>query len=326
LERAASAREAVDVITGLLETYGQGGNCVQNGHLYYHNSYLMADARECWVLETVDRHWAARRVQPIYTISNLLSLTESWDLSSTGLEDYLLENKLAGSKDQIHLSKNLSDLIYTTFADGKRRCSRSHQLLERDQGQIREETMAEILRDHGGKLDPTPGITGAVICMHASLGPIRGSQSVGSLIASLQVSSPLIFATGTSAPCTGIFKPVWVDAPLELTPRPEGKSDPDSLFWSHERLHRAVIGNFPDRIAAYQSEKRALEDEFTRGARDLHGAARTVRQEFSKSCFDKAREAEERWFARVLQEPADNSLIHRLAWKKFNLDAEFSAG
>ncbi|TFG50445.1 MAG: peptidase U34, partial [Anaerolineales bacterium] len=32
LERAATAAEAVDVIVELLEEYGQGGNCVQEGH------------------------------------------------------------------------------------------------------------------------------------------------------------------------------------------------------------------------------------------------------------------------------------------------------
>ncbi len=34
LERAKTSLEALEVITDLLERYGQGGNCVQDGHLY----------------------------------------------------------------------------------------------------------------------------------------------------------------------------------------------------------------------------------------------------------------------------------------------------
>ncbi|MGE0719525.1 MAG: carcinine hydrolase/isopenicillin-N N-acyltransferase family protein, partial [Alphaproteobacteria bacterium] len=53
LERSTSAAEAVDVITGLLEAHGQGGSC---GHLeerFYDNSFIVADAREAFVVETI---------------------------------------------------------------------------------------------------------------------------------------------------------------------------------------------------------------------------------------------------------------------------------
>ncbi|MFW9928442.1 MAG: carcinine hydrolase/isopenicillin-N N-acyltransferase family protein, partial [Candidatus Thorarchaeota archaeon] len=41
LERAKSAKDAVDVITSLLETYGQGGNCsFTPPEWLYHNSYI----------------------------------------------------------------------------------------------------------------------------------------------------------------------------------------------------------------------------------------------------------------------------------------------
>lgn len=50
------------VITSLLEEHGQGGACEEGGGMTYHNSYLLADAREAWVLETAGRWWAAQRV------------------------------------------------------------------------------------------------------------------------------------------------------------------------------------------------------------------------------------------------------------------------
>ncbi|MCK5795264.1 MAG: C69 family dipeptidase [Anaerolineales bacterium] len=324
LERAQTAVQAVEVIVKLLEEYGQGGNCVQDGHLYYHNSFLIADPTDSWVLETVDKQWFARQVKPIYSISNLLSLEDTWDRSSPGLEEFMVEKGLARDKDQINLSGDFSDLIYTTFADGKSRCSRSLDLMLRNMGKITVQSMAEILRDHEGNPDPTPGLAGADICMHTSLGPIRGSQTTGSMIASLQADKPLIFVTGTAAPCTGIFKPVWVDAPPDLGPQPTNKFDPRTTFWAHEELHREVIKNYPARAAVYQGERDELETEFIEGALALREGSLEERKAYSENCFQRAAAAEKDWLGQVRMVPEKQRLLHSLAWRGFNKEADIN--
>ncbi len=58
LERSATAAEAVETITRLLEIHGQGGGCGHENRLFtYHNSYIVADRRGAFVLETAGRRW-----------------------------------------------------------------------------------------------------------------------------------------------------------------------------------------------------------------------------------------------------------------------------
>jgi secernin len=75
LERASTAQAAVEVITGLLETFGQGGGC---GHeqrgFTYHNSFIVADPRRAFVLETAGKLWAVEEAHGARAISNGLSI------------------------------------------------------------------------------------------------------------------------------------------------------------------------------------------------------------------------------------------------------------
>lgn len=64
LERADTAEGAVDVIAELLEKYGQGGSCMEDECSFtYHNSFLISDRKEAWLLETSGKMWAAERVE-----------------------------------------------------------------------------------------------------------------------------------------------------------------------------------------------------------------------------------------------------------------------
>jgi dipeptidase len=324
LERAANPSEAITVIVDLLEEFGQGGNCVQNGQLYYHNSFLIAGPGETWVLETVDRHWAAREVTPVYSISNILSLEDQWDRSSQGFREDTINKRYAKSTEKINVSQNYSDFIYTTFSDARRRCSRSRGLLESNSGNITVQTLASILRDHHVHPDPVTGLAGADICMHASFGPIRVSQTTASMIVSLGQERPLVFATGTSAPCTGIFKPCWVDAPPQIQRQsPHGQYDPKTTFWAHERLHREVLGNYPDRIASYKEDRNELEETFIQGGFAQHLTSKEERAAYTANCFQQSLEVEASWLDRVQKIPEKKAFLHGSTWRKFNQEAGY---
>ncbi|HEX4905836.1 MAG TPA: hypothetical protein VFU93_10315 [Acidimicrobiales bacterium] len=70
LERAITAADWVDVVTALLERYGQGGSGHHGVERPYWSSFLVADRYSAFVLETSGREWAVEPVERTRAISN----------------------------------------------------------------------------------------------------------------------------------------------------------------------------------------------------------------------------------------------------------------
>jgi secernin len=328
LERAATARLALDVIVNLLETYGQSGNCGYQHPTYYHNSFLIADPHEAWVLETTGKQWAALKVRDIYSISNAITIDNEWDLASSGLVDYAVERGWCKGRRDFSFSRCYSSWLYTHFSQARSRQCRSTALLKEQAGKNDVAKFMSYLRDHGEdatpEWSPAPGLQDWDVCMHAAFGPFRVSQSVGSLVSRLTPEVKTHWLTGTSAPCTGIFKPVWIDSGLpDLGPSPKGEYDSASLWWQHENLHRAVLCDYTTRLARYQAERDTLEAEFIQREAEMRLMSDAERQAFSADCFTRSAEATTRWTAQVQNTPIQNRapLLYRLAWRRVNHQA-----
>jgi dipeptidase len=323
LERSKTAHEALTVITQLLEQYGQSGNCGFQHELYYHNSFIIADPREAWVLGTAGKHWAAERVKDIRTISNGITIGREWDEASADLVRYAIDRKWCRSRDDFDFARCYSDFVYTRFSYCHDRQCRTTDLLAAQKGRLTPEEIMRALRDHGSRTDrawsPAPGLNTVSVCWHAGFGPIRGSQSVGSMVSHLAPDKQTHFVTGTSAPCTSIFKPVWLGAELpNLGPAPTGIYNAATLFWRHEILHRATLRDYASRIALYQDERDELERRFIAGA--FTCADRTA---YTAQCFAEADQATQRWIDRV--RPSDllahQTMLYSIAWRGFNRSA-----
>jgi secernin len=244
VERAATAEEAVAVLRELLGRYPQGGGCDhENPRFGYFSSFIVADRRSAFVLETAGRHHAVERVRGARTVSNGLSIPG--------------------------FAERHGDPIRTWAADGRTRRARTQALAARAEGLG---DLMALLRDHGatsGAGIQYSWLNGAMRgpCMHAG-GLVAASQTVASWVAHLSTGAPgapagdALWVTGTAAPCTSLFKPVRVDHPLSpalLGPPPSDHADPDSLFWRHERLHRAVLRHPAALLRRLQAERDAVE-------------------------------------------------------------------
>lgn len=84
-ERAATADAAVDIITSLLERWGQGGSGEHGTDEPYWSSFLVVDPAGGWIVETSGRSWVAAPVDRHGAISNRLSLANDWKRSSADL-------------------------------------------------------------------------------------------------------------------------------------------------------------------------------------------------------------------------------------------------
>jgi dipeptidase len=325
LERAVTPREAVQVIVDLLEQFGQGGNCVSGDEtpVYYHNSFIIANATDAWALETVDRQWVARQINDVYSISNCFSIGSQFDISSPNLIKLAVQNGYVKSAQQFNFAKDYSDFLFATFGRGHARRATTTGMIEGQKSSV--ESVMGILRHHNDEdFDPqTASLTSVEVCMHAGFGPIHTSQSTASMVVYLDGETPIVFATGTSAPCTSIFKPMWVDAAssLNLGSVPTSQADSNSLYWTHERLHRATLLNYSERIKTYASDRDELENKFVKGALKLRGASARERADFSAQCFREAAQAEAEWLKRVEQIPVRKKILSARAWDGFNKKA-----
>lgn len=321
LERADTAQNALNTITDLLSQYGQDAMA---GYLdkgfYYHNSFLIADPSEAYILETVDRQWAVRRIKKSGSISNCLTLEGDLDASSSGLLDYAKKAGLVGSgaAKMENFRAAFSDRFFTFFARGHERRKTTGEGLLAEQGRIAEETAMKLLRSHGKhdseSFEPSRSSMAAV-CLHAK-GPVTPSQTTGSMVAVLRKNSPhSVWLTGSSAPCLSLFKPVYFGGvnPAEMLGVPSASALDGTYFWRHEKLHREALLDYPAVHAALHAKYAELEASFLAEERKNGPSADLSRRALQAALDTLA------GFERELRPVRRGGRwLYRAQWKKWN--------
>jgi len=327
VERADTAEQAVETIVQLLADHGQGGICgYEDKRITYHNSFICADPKGAWVLETTGPLWVTRKVDGYASISNGLTIGEEFDACHPDAIRTAKQKGWLKSGETFDFAKCFSDWFYTTFSASRDRQGRSFCLIreeETEQGGRRFDVPAalRVLRDHqGDEYRPDGHLLGDRICAHAANRLTRNAmQSTGSLAAHLKPEVHTFWATGTSAPCTGIFKPVrFGPSPLpDIGPAPGGTFHPDALWWHHETLHRSVLLDYPSRISAYREERDALEAQFLQKV-EIAGSDQLAA--LPEAAFGQAREATDRWAERVRGLPIERrpGWVYRRFWRGRN--------
>ncbi len=264
LERSATAREALDLMTRLIADIGQGGLCgYRHKGFRYHNSFIIADPTEAWVLETADKHWAAERVRGVRTISNVLTIGQEFDLLSDGAYEFAKAQGWCKTASDFSFAEAFGDPFYrfTSGGEVRRACTRKRLMLS--DGRIGRADFFAALRDHAGH-KPDEGWRLQMPCSHASWPKTRQSgQTTGAMVSRLHAEGSLHWLTGTSSPCLSVFKPVVLGGELISVGTLPGEGyDAESLWWRHEQFHRLALGDYARRRATSEIERRELEAKF----------------------------------------------------------------
>lgn len=249
LERGKTAKEALEVIKNLLEKYGQGGGCAfRDPSWLYHNSFIIADPKEAYVLETADKWWIAEIVKDVRSISNNISIRGKGDLRKEGIIQHAIERDYCKDDFDFDFAKNFSDSYIPDKLSPYSRGGKSMILLNQNKKEITPIMMMTFLREHE-----------AGICMHG------GFESTGSQVSHLRKENnkSIHWFTGTTLPCLSIYKPYIfpLDDQKVMQPGPYSKINLEWLWSKHTSFSRRFEGFFRKaEIETYIKNLRNSED------------------------------------------------------------------
>ncbi|MFX1340390.1 MAG: C69 family dipeptidase [Promethearchaeota archaeon] len=227
LERGKTARNSLTIMTDLLEKYHQGGGCAFNDSSWiYHNSYIIADTSEAYVLETADDWWIAERVESVRSISNEISIRGKGELRREGIIQHAIDQGYCKDDNDFDFALTFTGSYHPEEPSPYSRGGKSTILLRENKKKITPKLMMEFLREHD-----------AGICMHG------GFESTSSQVSHLRKDKNSIhWFTGSTLPCLSVYKPYVF--PIEdqrvLEPAPYSKINPE-WFWCK---HTSAVASF----------------------------------------------------------------------------------
>ena len=306
LERADTARKGVDVIAGLLETYGQNANASPLFDRRYENSFLLVDREEIWLLETAGRQWVAKKVETWAAISNCYSIGRDFDLCSENLESYARERRWLRPEEPLDFAKTYT-MPAIRQSQSLPRWRRLRKLIGDCRKPLDMEGAKTILRDHfeGEIIEPRWGgcYGGFVsICMHAMTWD--GSQTAASFLCSWDEELGPVSRYSPSLPCCSLFLPVyWTGGVPECLKTPGSHYDKNTLWWETERLAMLVSVDEERFGPEVRRKLRALEALFEQQALEAEAIAREkIRQGNGQLAMSGLRAFTEACTLRVLEE------------------------
>lgn len=295
LERSKNSEEAIECITQLLKDYGQGAcGGYKNKDFFYHNSFILADPKSAYILETAGKSWALKKISSIGSISNGLQIGSDYDKIHLEAEKLNFPFQYLPKPKPFSFSSHFSDFLYTTAGKAKKRQSCSFSLMELQKSHFSAEKAMGILKTHDKEddvFDPKKAST-ACLCMHAT-GLTNPSTTTGSMVAEIRKDLlSTIWFTGTSMPCLSVFIPFFPGTST-LSEFTQPSASPDSsLWWKAELVHRWICADYQPRKSAITKELELIQRDFLEKESELidNGADLKKLEAFSSECLQKVLE------------------------------------
>ena len=272
LERGRNAREALEVITSLLQKHGQGGFAgVSHVPMGRDSGFLIADAKEVWQLETAGRHWAARRITTVAALSGDITIGDQFDRYSYACPEYARHQGWLGAGEELDFRRCLGSRGRPLSNDSRQLSVLLTALHEVDKRAPLLDMMRLVRRRAGNHPRQR---SRRDVARHS--GRRYQLQTTGTMVACLTSSRQDFFFTAAAAPDLAVFKPIHFGQPLESDLDGEDLSHyyDGSLWWRQEMFHRALLlaGRIDDK---YLQERDELEKEIVLDILGHKGSALT---------------------------------------------------
>ncbi len=135
------------------------------------------------------------------------------------------------------------------------------------------------------------------------------------MISELQPGGATHWATGTSAPCLSVFRPVGVDCPRDVG-SPVGTPG-DSLWWRFEQVHRSLLGADAARRQQYLAGRDEVQTQLlTQSATDGWRIADNWLRQQQQSGNTAGRDDRPRFLRRYWQRIASQGDVSLLPWRE----------
>lgn len=295
LERSRSARQAVDILTDLMNRYGQGGHVGGSAESGRDHAFLVADPCDAYLVETAGSHWAVQEIREVRAVASLRTIRQDWDrIAHAFVEESIKSGSWPEDGSKLDFAGALGEGP-SHNPSAVRRWARAMLLLQEQNGHIDLGTMRRVLRDHGGESEegpwtPTHTHAAASICRHPVPLPVTPSATQLSFLTSLrehQCAAPLAWVA-FGPPCLSVYFPIFLtgELPSALTSTGpdsvagqlrklqsvdntpvDGASDLRELLdklqadfdqWTEDYLQKAIAGPAPARSMEHEHPGHAL--------------------------------------------------------------------
>ncbi|NXM62919.1 SCRN2 protein, partial [Illadopsis cleaveri] len=274
LERGSSARQALEVITALLERHGQGGNCTEQPEPFvYHNTFLLADRTEAWLLETAGRYWAAQQIREgSRNISNQLSIGSDITAEHPGLRERARSQGWWSGDGEF------------SFA---RAFSLERQPPRMEAAKARLQAGRELLRLHAGGDGGGTGM-GDYFVRYITPGILL-------LPRPRSVFKPFVFVAGIKA-VPQVRSPSFPQDPARQIPRFRGSVDRRHELYRRHQAALELMERDPERGQQLLQALRELEQQGLQGMQELLQGTASPRPEELADLFFDCVEAEMKFY------------------------------
>jgi secernin len=270
LERAKTAREAIDVISGLLEHIGTGGDPATR-ITAFNSNFIIADPNEAYLFESHQRAWVAKKIDDVGYLSNCYSIQDDYSLIGKDVIEEAVKKGWHHPGQKFNPAKawTADDCIFAE-SEGFVRYARLDKLM-RNREPLTPRLMMQNLRDHYddeflSNIMYSPAAA-KIPCICSHPGGVSGCATAASAVTVIRKDAPkelrFTYWGSMAPPCCSIFRPFyninWLPEDLQ---RADALFDADTQWWTFTELERYVALNYEKFAPGVKAKFRKLEEEF----------------------------------------------------------------